>query len=213
MLVDVVFLSNAKTVALQEMTQHAIDTCTTETDLPVNITVLEQQPVEYEGARTVHMPGEFHFNAFANHGVRMGSAKWIVVANNDLIFGKHWLEPLLAANHPVASSKCPARPSQAHITENTTGYDNGVHFSGWCFMIRRDLWEQIGEFDECVSFWCSDDVVIEQVKAVGITPMLVPASRVEHLSSVTLRQTDDPEGLLTREQLKLFNRKYRGTDY
>lgn len=209
MLVDVVFLSNAKEPDLQAMAQRAIDTCTAGTSLPINITVLEQQPVEYAGARTVHMPGEFNFNAFANEGARRGHAEWIMIANNDLIFATGWLEPLLAANHPVVSPKCPARPSQAHITANATGDANGVHLSGWCFMIRRDLWERIGGFDECVSFWCSDDVVIEQVKAVGIEPMLVPASCVEHLGSVTLGRMDDPDNKLTHQQLEIFHRKYR----
>lgn len=208
-MVDVVFLSNAKTPALQAMTQHAVDTCIHGAGQPVNITVLEQQPLEYERVRTIHLPGEFHYNAFANHGARLGFSEWIMIANNDLIFGDDWLEPLLAANHPVVSPKCPVRPSQSSITVNTTGDSNGVHLSGWCFMIRRDLWEAIGAFDECVEFWCSDDVVIEQVKARGIEPMLVPASRVEHLGSVTLCQTDDPEEKLTRRQLEIFNRKYR----
>lgn len=205
---DVVFLSNAKTSDLYAMAQHAVDTCAAGAP-QAGITVLEQQRVEYQRARTVHMPGEFHFNAFANYGASLGTAEWIMIANNDLIFGEGWLEALLAANHPVVSPKCPVRESQGRLTENTTGYNNGVHFSGWCFMIRRDLWERIGGFDECVDFWCSDDVVIEQVKALGIAPMLVPASKVEHLSSVTLRQTHDPEEKLTRQQLDIFNRKYR----
>ena len=209
MIADVIFLSNAKNVALQEMTQNAIDTCVAGSGFPVNVIVLEQQSLEYQQATTAHMPGRFHFNAFANHGARLGSAPYIMIANNDLIFSDGWLAPLLSARHPLVSPKCPVRDSQSHITENTTGYGNGVHLSGWCFMIRRDLWERIGGFDECVEFWCSDDVLIEQVKAHGIEPMLVPASQVEHLGSVTLRQTDDPEEKLTRQQLEIFHRKYR----
>lgn len=211
MLVDVVFLSNAKTPDLHAMAQNAVSTCARGATLPVGITVLEQQSVEYARARTIRMPAEFHFNAFANYGAALGSAEWIMVANNDLVFDIGWLEPLLAADHPIVSPKCPVRPSQIDLIENTAGYENGVHLSGWCFMIRRDLWERIGGFDECVEFWCSDDVVIEQVKALGIAPMLVPASRVRHLGSVTLTQTQDPENRLTHRQLEIFNRKYRST--
>jgi GT2 family glycosyltransferase len=206
--VDVIFLSNAKTPELQAMTQNAVDTCAAGTALPVNITVVEQQECSYRNASTVHMPEEFHFNAFANRAAKKGHAEWVVVANNDLIFGDNWLEPLLAAGHPVVSPKCPARESQSRIIENTTGDITGVHFSGWCFAIKRDLWERIGGFDESFSFWCSDDAVIEQVKAFGIAPMLVPASKVEHLGSVTLRQTPDPEEKLTQQQLEIFRRKY-----
>lgn len=209
MIADVIFLSNAKSPDLQSMTQTAIDTCAANTALPIGITVLEQQECTYRNASTVHMPGEFHFNAFANHGARRGCAEWVVIANNDLIFAANWLEELLAADHPVVSPKCPVRQSQLRITEDTTGYDNGVHFSGWCFAIKRDLWERIGGFDESFTFWCSDDVVIEQLKAIGIPPMLVPGAKVQHLGSVTLRQTHDPEEKLTRQQLEIFRRKYR----
>lgn len=209
MTVDVIFLSNAKTPDLRAMTQRAIDTCVSCTSLPVHLIVLEQQECTYRNAVTRRMLPEFHFNMFANYGARMGESEWIMIANNDLIFHDGWLEALLDADHPVVSPKCPARPDQVHIIENTVGDQNGTHFSGWCFMIRRDLWKQIGGFDEAVSFWCSDNVVIEQVKALGIAPMLVPTSRVEHIGSVTLNQTPDPEQRLTQQQLEIFKRKYR----
>lgn len=208
--VDIIFLSNAKTPDLYAMTQQAVQTCAVGArPHTVNIRVLEQQDVTpYELAVTVKMPVRFRFNAFANFGARLGDAEWLLIANNDLIFHDGWLSPLLAAQHPVVSPKCPVRGSQAHITENTTGYANGVHFSGWCFMIARDLWARIGGFDECVEFWCSDDVVIEQLRAFDIAPMLVADSHVEHLGSQTLRRTADPNDQLTLRQLEIFRRKY-----
>ena len=207
-LVDVVMLSNATTPALRDMTQNAIDTCISGANsLPVNVIVMEQQPVTYRYATTVRTPRQFHYNAFANSGARQGSAEWIMVANNDLIFGDGWLHNLLAANHPVVSPKCPRDRRQAEFTENTTGYFTARHLSGWCFMIQRKIWEQIGGFDECVSFWASDDVVIEQCRALGIAPMLVPSSTVEHLGSVTLKEAPDHDDL-TWAQLDAFNDKY-----
>jgi GT2 family glycosyltransferase len=138
----------------------------------------------------------------------MGSADWIVVANIDLIFYDGWLHQLLAADHPVVSPKCPNDQRQAAVVENTVGDRTAVHFSGWCFMLRRELWEKIGGFDECVAFWFSDDVVVEQVKAVGVQPMLVPAAEVEHLQSVTLKQSPLVEGDLTWGQLAAYEAKY-----
>lgn len=210
-IVDVVMLSNAPSVDLQKMTQRAIDTCVAGANsLPVNVIVLEQRPgVEYRNSMTVHMPDAFNYNAFANHGARMGRASWIMVANNDLVFTDGWLHALLAANHPLVSPKCPGDGRQADIVENTRGDRTGRHFSGWCFMLRRALWNRIGGFDECVSFWCSDDVVVEQCLAVGVTPMLVADSTVEHLGSVTLGRTPDADDDLTWRQIDIFNRKYK----
>jgi hypothetical protein len=208
--VDVVMLSNASDGDLRQMTQRAVDTCLAgKGNVPANMVVIEQEPgVTYRGAdRTVHMPGEFNFNRFLNRGTSFGNAEWILCATNDLIFHDGWLSALLSADYPVVSPKCPREPRQARITENTFGTQTGVHFSGWCFMIRREIWQRIEGFDDFVSFWCSDDVVIEQLKAVGIAPMLVPDSRVEHLQSATLARHPYPYELTWR-QIEIFNQKY-----
>jgi len=74
---------------------------------------------------------------------------------------------------------------------------------------RRELWLKIGKFDEDVDFWCSDDVVIEQVRAAGITPMLVKESIVRHEGSITLKQ--QPEDVQTDWKWRnvwIYNTKY-----
>ncbi len=63
-------------------------------------------------------------------------------------------------------------------------------------------------FVDCVSFWCSDNAFIEQVKKIGILPMLVVNSKVEHLGSKTLSGSENYEEL-TKEQVKIFNTKYK----
>ncbi len=207
-LVDVVILSNATTPALRSSTQRTIDTCISGANgLPVSITVLEQQPVTYRQAATIRKPEPFHYNRFANFGAARGSAEWIMVANNDLIFHDGWLHQLLAAGHPVVSPKCPRDKRQKEFVENTTGYVTARHLSGWCYMISRDVWDRIGGFDECVSFWCADDVVIEQLRAIGIAPMIVPSAIVEHDQSQTLTKAPNRDDL-TWAQLDIFIRKY-----
>ena len=209
-IVDVIFLSNAKNAQLKRMTQRAISTCVAGANsLPVNVIVMEQQDgVIYQHANTIHAPEEFHYNQFANRAARYGQAEWIMIANNDLVFTDGWLHNLLAANHPVVSPKCPKDIRQAHITTNATGYANAVNFSGWCFMIKRELWQRIGGFDSDFGFWCADDAVIEQLKAIGVAPMLVPASEVRHLGSMTLHTLPKQHDDLTWRYIDMFNHKY-----
>lgn len=209
-IVDVIFLSHAKTPKLQGMTQNAIKTCVAGANsLPVNILVMEQQPGKrYMHATTLPAQAEFNYNAFANAAASKGSAEWIMVANNDLVFDDGWLHHLLAANHPVVSPRSPEDIRQADLEGNATGYENAINFSGWCFMIKRSLWTQIGGFDEDFGFWCADDSVIEQVRATGIAPMLVAAAHVHHIGSVTLRTIPKRHDDMTWRYVDRFNRKY-----
>lgn len=208
-IVDVVMLSNATTNKLKAMTQRAITSCIAGANsLPVNVIVLEQQPdIDYVNATVVHAPGEFNYNAFANRGAKYGNAEWIMVANNDLLFQDGWLHQLLLADHPVVSPKSPPDIRQRHITENTTGYNNAEHLSGWCYMLKRSVWEQIGGFDADFGFWCADDSLIEQLRAIGVAPMMVPDAHVHHLGSVTLNTLDNHDDV-TWKYIDLFNRKY-----
>ena len=159
--VDVVMLSRAIDDRLRAMCQHAVDSCIAGSRQPVNVLVVEQVPgVEYSGATTITEPGDFAYNAFVNRAAATGSAPWILVANSDLEFGEDWLAPLLAAGSPVVSPVSPGNPRQAGFTAPAVGRENGTHFSGWCFMIARDLWARIGGLDEDFRFWCADDAVL-----------------------------------------------------
>ena len=214
-IVDVVILSKATTRLMQRMTQQAVDSCFNGTNgLPVNITVLEGGAGKYRNATTISKGEKFNYNRFANYGASLGSAEWIMVANNDLIFQDGWLHPLLAAGADVVSPHNPGDRRQTDLTENTAGDVNGRHFSGWCFMIRRSLWERIGGFDEDVDFWCSDDAVVEQVLAAGVQPMLVPDSLVAHTGSQTLKaQPPAAQNEMRWRNLYIFNTKYGKVKY
>lgn len=208
--VDVVMLSKATDSRMRAMTQNAINTCIAgAAPAKVRIVVIEQESgVEYQDAITVHDPSPFNYNAFCNNGARHGSAEWIVFANNDLHFNRGWLKELLAANHPVVSPIDPNRQSQRNIRQNMVGTENGRHFSGWCFMLRRDIWEQIGGLDEDFGFWCADDATIEQLIAIGISPMVVARSSVLHLASVTVGDIRKDDGSRTWAMVHRFEQKY-----
>lgn len=207
---DVIFLSKANNVDDQLMTQRAIDSCIQGANgLPVNCIVIEGGIGEYRNAEVVYTREPFNYNGFGNMGARMGKAEWIMLANNDLLFHDGWLHKLIAADGDVVSPHEPNDTRQQDIIENTQGYVCGKHFSGWCFMIKRSLWNEIGGFDADFTFWCADDAVIEQVKAKGIKPMIVKESIVEHLGSITLKQQpDEIQNDLKWRNIYVFNTKY-----
>jgi len=209
-LVDVIILSKANKYRDGIMTQKAIDSCIQGANgLPVNIIVMEGGVRQYNNAITIPKRGKFNYNQYANEGAALGKSEWIMIANSDLVFKDGWLHNLIAAGHPVVSPHEPTDIRQKGIIGNEEGFECGRHFSGWCFMISRELWKEIGGFDTDVDFWCSDDVVIEQVKAKGIKPMLVKDSIVEHLGSQTLKQEpDESANHLKWRNVYIYNTKY-----
>lgn len=204
--VDVVILSKASDERLHAMCQAAIDSCKAGAGHHVvNITVVEQCPQSYRNAVTVYRDGAFNYNQFANDVIRETTAPWVMVANSDLVFEDGWLEGLLATKRECVSPVDPSHRTQKNVKHDEAGWQNGHHFSGWCFMVSRKLWERIGGFDECVTYWCSDNVVIEQCRAVDVMPLVAPASRVRHLGSQTAQKPADDQ---TWAQVRVFNSKY-----
>jgi hypothetical protein len=203
-------MSKASTLDLAEMTQRAINSAKY-TALPrvVDVVVMEQCNVQYTNATTVLAPGAFNYNAFANGGARLGSAPHIVVANNDLKFHDGWLDALLAANWPVCSPVHKGYHRHRDVMANETGQQVGRHLAGWCYMITRELWEQIGEFDESYPFWCADNAVMRQLAERNIRPMLVRDSHVDHEVSTTLfREPPEVQAELTWAAVERFNREH-----
>lgn len=210
-IVDVIILSNAKDSKLMSMTQQTINTCISGANgLSVNVIVIEQNiGATYQKAKTVHDRSEFNYNKRANNGAKMGTAEWIMIANNDLVFNGGWLHNLLIAGHDVVSPRCPIDRRQQDIKDNEIGDKCGRNLSGWCFMVKRSVWDRIGGFDEDFGFWCADNSFIEQLRDVGLLPMLVPSSIVRHLGSVTLRTVAGNEyNELTFRYVQKFNEKY-----
>jgi GT2 family glycosyltransferase len=109
----------------------------------------------------------------------------------------------------VMSPLNPGDKRQRGITQPESGYKNGRHFSGWCFVMKRTVWKKIGWFNEEFPFWCADDIVVEQLKNIGIKPTLVPKSVVKHMPSSTLKTLEkNKQEELTRHQLKKFRKKH-----
>lgn len=210
-IVDVIILSRANNPRLKAMTQKTIDTAIAGANqLSVNVIVIEQTPhVQYNNAQTIYHDAEFNYNSFMNLGARNCNSEWIIFANNDLIFHNGYLHELLTANNKLVSPHEPRDPRQSDIKENTIGTVNGKHFSGWCFMIKRDLWDNIGGLDEDFGFWFADDSVIQQCVNKGVKPMIVKKSLVTHLGSTTFKTLDSKKkDDYTWGLTEKFNNKY-----
>jgi hypothetical protein len=207
--VDLVIMSKAASPQLQIMTQQAIDGAIYHA-LPqrVDVYVMEQTDCVFRDAVTIYAPGEFNYNAFANHAAKQGDSPWIVFANNDLRFTDGWLNTLLAVGHSVMSPVSYGYHRQRAVWAPVEyGYEVGRHLAGWCFMMKRTLWEQLGGLDETYPFWCADNAVMDQLRAKGIRPALVRDAIVMHDVSATLmREPLDRQDDLTWASVHEYNK-------
>lgn len=210
-ILDLIILSNAKDAYFKGLTDQTIQTALDNAkEYKINVIVMEQnKEVVYQDVKTIHYDGEFNYNKLANDGAKSGDAPYIMVANNDLIFTSDWLFNLLRVNEPVVSTKCPNDIRQSDITENQKGFELIRNFSGWCFMVRRSVWEQIQGFDEDFSFWFADNSVLRQLEAAGYQSMLVVDALVKHLGSQTIKTLPQKEKHeKTVGQAPKYNKKY-----
>lgn len=203
---QVVIISNAKAPELHAMTVEAVKSAN------ADVYVFEQNlDAEYDDCKTVyttHIIKEFNYNKIANIGMEWCNSDNIVISNNDVIFQPGWAEELLKANYPIVSPVCPNDARQFNLDGNEIGDRTGRHLTGWCFMIRRSLWEEIGGFDEDFPFWCADNSLMEQLIKIGTLPMVVPSAKVIHLMSRTFKLSDNKQEL-THDQVVKFNHKYK----
>jgi hypothetical protein len=186
MLCDVVILSNANLPHLKNYTRGAIASLrASERTGTFNIIVCEQTTWQYNHATTLHMPEPFNYNAFANRAIATGKAPWICVSNNDVHFHKYWFSELFKIDEPVMSPRDPNNALQNKYASPVAGYNIQEHFSGWCFVIYRLLWQKLGGLATEYPFYCADNAVRDQLQKINIAPVLVPASVVTHFVGKT----------------------------
>lgn len=219
---DVVIVSAGKDTRLQMLTNQAIQSCRkNELRVNLNITVVESHDATYKDVeQIIYVEEPVSYNKFLNLGAREGSSEYIAFCNNDLLFGADWASHLLEAmNLFEANSACPYCPISHNIDRSLIKINSGVYagytirqyFAGWCFILTRELWNRIGRLDERLSFWCSDNATVEQIKQQNERHILVTNSIVTHLSngSQTLNTITHAEReRLMHPEVRKFNQLY-----
>ncbi len=85
------------------------------------------------------------------------------------------------ADHPFAGGP----EGQRTIYGNTEWYRNFSAVTGACLMIRRELFERVGGFDEQLALCGNDVELCLRVGRLGYQIMYTPFARLRHLESVT----------------------------
>lgn len=220
-MIDIVILSKAVTPVHQLLTQATIDSIQSTKQIDgVKIFVIEgNKEAEYTRADVVaYNTDKFNYNKFMNDGARMGENPLICFANNDLEFKSGWDVNIITAmeknNLHSASAYCQFTHKQQRWSATGVvriGWQVRGEFTGWCFFMKRSVWEAIGGLDEDFGFWCADDATVEQLQRGGYKHGLVTGATINHISGGqhTLKTlTRDEKEEATFCQVVKFNKKY-----
>jgi hypothetical protein len=177
-----------------------------------NVVVCEQvkdAPLFDHVKTTLHYDFTFNFNKVLNLGASHCSNKYIMFANNDLLYTWNFIGPLFVAAQGGYKSLSPTDPRNDKPTSETyvEGYGIGKELKGWCIFVDREMYEGLGGFDDRVNFWYSDDLYAEQLKKAGIVHARVTNSFVIHFEMTTIRkQTRAVKNEYMRQQKEIFEK-------
>lgn len=224
--VDVVIVSWAKTPELLEVTKRGLNSLFDSiiNNIAFHVYVVESNPeIVYEdmsdyqrkwmhSIKTIHPTESFGYNRYLNIGRRAGSSPYVALCNNDLTFEPGWAEEIihLMETHSrflSASPWCPQTQGANTKVKNKIyeGYRVRGELAGWCIFQQRKIYDIIGDLNEGVDFWYSDNIYVDQLKLKRIAHGLVCNSVVNHhennLGSTGKTLNDLQQKKITQDQL------------
>lgn len=113
-----------------------------------------------------------------NTGIRLSTASVFVVLNSDCRVEPGWDEALYEA---AADGRRIAFPYTDHCDGLGFTRPDQAGTAGWCFMMTRAVYDEVGPFDEWFSpAYCEDTDYWHRAWELGIELSPVPAARVVH---------------------------------
>jgi GT2 family glycosyltransferase len=225
--IDMIIISYAKNAEFRKTTESCVKSIiASESSVKFNIFIVESNKAEkfnslksYNNVKVIHPTVPFGYHRYLNIGLKLGKSEYVCLCNNDLIFTKGWVTPLIEAmeKDPKLLSVSPYS-TVPHKTKFNLSPENKIEYgyqirrylAGWCIFQKRKIYEQIGPLDELFVFWYADDDYSATLKQKGILHALVLNSIVEHVESKTLKtESAERRQKLTSDQKKIFENKWQ----
>lgn len=230
MTIDVICLTNTKNEKFHGLTNQTIRTLLkSEKEIQFKVNLMESNPenmlgYDFPNLNYVIVTEKFNYNRYLNIGLKYCKNDWVLIINNDLTFTEGWLTEILKEyeNNTEIKSFSPFDPIAAqkhypHLYKDGniyTGYKTPVELMGWCILVRREVLQKIGGFDEQFDFWFQDDDYGQTLKSHNILHGLVKSAVVYHFESSSHKLLDDKERerMTTLAKIK-YNKKWKMNKY
>jgi glycosyltransferase involved in cell wall biosynthesis len=170
----------SRTPELADMARRTIERVWEVARVPTEVVVVDNgSPVEIPLAARVHRyPENRGVSVGWNTGIRLSSAPVIAVLNSDCTVEAGWDEALVAA---ATDGRRIAFPYTDHCDGQGFVRPDQAGTAGWCFALTRQLFEEVGPFDEWFSpAYCEDTDYWHRAWKLGVELSPVPAARVVH---------------------------------
>ena len=165
----------------------------------------------YPWVHLIELPENFGFCKAVNEGIRASRSPYVLLLNNDIEVTENFIEEMLSAikRHPKAFS-CAARMIQFHDRDRLDDAGDMYSLFGWAYqrgvgrdlthyrrssrvfsacagaaIYRREVFEEIGYFDEMHFAYLEDIDVGYRARIAGYDNIYCPAALVWHVGSGT----------------------------
>lgn len=192
----------SRTPELAEMAEQTIERIWEVARLETEVIVIDNgSPVERSLRARVHRFAENRGVATAwNAGIALARAQVIAVLNSDCIVEPGWDEALYEA---ATTGRRIAFPYTDHCDGEGFRQPDQGGTAGWCYMLTRELYDEVGQFDEWFNPAYGEDTDYwHRAWERGIELSPVPAARVKHARRSSMSEDDRHEVLLLGHRYK-----------
>jgi len=150
---------------------------------------------KYDVDVQIHPDFPYHCNKYYNIGIQHSTADFTAIVNNDTYFHPNWWTKMHAAfeKHELDTASPRSTVEQFGIVPRVEikhrytppskvvfGYSPVYTFSGWCWVIRKEIREWLFPVDEQFSFYFNDNDVCMELTQKNCKHGFVAASMVDH---------------------------------
>jgi GT2 family glycosyltransferase len=192
----------SRTHELGEMAARTLERVWQVARMRTEVIVIDNgSPIEWELPARVHrFPVNRGVATAWNYGIQMARAPVVAVLNSDCIVEPGWDEALYEA---ATTGRRIAFPYTDHCDGEGFRQPDQGGTAGWCFMFTRDLWTEIGHFDEWFSPAYGEDTDYwHRAWQAGVQLSPVPAARVTHARRSSVTEDDRHDWLLLAHRYK-----------
>lgn len=219
------------------LTMHAVLSIRKHTRVPYEIILVDNGSTdetrhwaEAQGLTLICMGENTNYAKACNKGAEAANGEYLLFLNNDVLVSPGWLRRMLDALNSAkeigivgprtnyAKGAQQLRQGYASVAELSawawewSKLRRGERFetnfiSGFCMLMRRDLFKRLGGFDEQFMTWEDDDLCRRAIEA-GFKLMVANDAYIHHFGGMTMERLGIDQQRLMAENRSKFLRKW-----